>query len=122
MKEYPEELIGAFVGSCKRSEIMKAAGIGKNKYYALKADPDFMRIVTQRRDELIREAVLKMQSYCSENVETLQRIIRDPETKGQTKVNALTLFCNQLGQWMNLSEILTRIEVLEDAQRRNKDV
>lgn len=122
MKTYPEEYITAFMTSCKRAEIMKLAGIGKNKYYSLKADPEFMRIVTERRDELIREAVLKMESYLSENVEALQKIIRDPETKDQVRVNALTLFSNQLGQWRNSTEILDRLQKVEDAQRQNRDV
>lgn len=122
MKEYPESLITAFMTSCKRAEIMKMAGIGKNKYYALKSDPNFMRIVTERRDELIREAVLKMESYLSENVEALQKIIRDPDTKDQVRVNALTLFSNQLGQWRNSTEILDRLQKVEDAQRQNRDV
>jgi len=122
MKEYPESLITAFMTSCKRAEIMKMAGIGKNKYYSLKNDPEFMRIVTERRDELIREAVLKMESYLSENVEALQKIIRDPETKDQVRVNALTLFSNQLGQWRNSTEILDRLQKVEDAQRQNGDV
>ena len=122
MKTYPEEYITAFMTSCKRAEIMKMAGIGKNKYYALKSDPNFMRIVTERRDELIREAVLKMESYLSENVEALQKIIRDPETKDQVRVNALTLFSNQLGQWRNSTEILDRLQKVEDAQRQNRDV
>lgn len=122
MKEYPESLITAFMTSCKRAEIMKMAGIGKNKYYALKNDPEFMRIVTERRDELIREAVLKMESYLSENVEALQKIIRDPDTKDQVRVNALTLFSNQLGQWRNSTEILDRLQKVEDAQRQNRDV
>ena len=122
MNEYPERLITAFMTSCKRAEIMKRAGIGKNKYYALKTDPDFMRIVTERRDELVREAVLKMESYLSENVEALQKIIRDPETKDHVRVSALTLFSNQLGQWRNSTEILDRLQKVEDAQRQNRDV
>lgn len=120
-KEYSESLITAFLTSCKRAEIMKMAGIGKNKYYALKSDADFQRILTQRRDELIREAVLKMESYLCEDVEILQGIIRDPETRDQIKVNAIQLFMNQLNQWKNTTEILDRIERLEDAQSQNKD-
>ena len=121
-KEYPESLIIAFMTSCKRAEIMKKAGIGKNKYYELKNDPDFMKIVTERRDELIREAVLKMESYFNENVEALQTLIRDPETKGQVKINALALASTQLGQWRNSTEILGRLQKVEDAQRQNGDV
>lgn len=120
-KEYSESLITAFLTSCKPSQIMQNAGIAKGKYYRLKNDPDFQRILTQRRDELIREAVLKMESYLCEDVEILQGIIRDPETRDQIKVNAIQLFMNQLNQWKNTTEILDRIERLEDAQSQNKD-
>ena len=72
MKEYPESLITAFLTSFKANEIMKVTGISKTKYYRLKNDPDFQKILTDRRSELIREAVLKMESYLSEDVEILQ--------------------------------------------------
>ena len=121
MKEYPEEYITAFMTSCKRAEIMKSANIGKNKYYALKSDPDFMKIVADRRTEIVKEAVLKMESYLDENVEILQSIIRNPETKDQVKVNALKLFSDQLGQWRSQTEFSERLQALEDAQRQNND-
>jgi len=119
-KTYPENVITAFLTSYKRSEIMKTAGIGKEKYYVLKNDPDFMRIVTERRDELIKEAVLKMESYLSEDVEILQSIIRKPDTSDQVKINGINLLMSQLNAWKNTTEILARLQALEDAQRLNQ--
>ncbi len=119
-KEYPENVITAFLMSYKPVEIMRISGIGKNKYYALKKDPDFMRIVTERRDELIKEAVLKMESYLSEDVEILQSIIRKPDTSDQVKINGINLLMSQLNAWKNTTEILARLQALEDAQRLNQ--
>ena len=120
MKEYPESLITAFLTSFKANEIMKVTGISKTKYYRLKNDPDFQKILTDRRSELIREAVLKMESYLSEDVEILQGIIRDQNTKNQVKVNAIQLLMSQLGQWKQITELIARIEALEDAESQNK--
>lgn len=120
MKEYPENLITAFLTSFKAVEIMRLTGISKCKYYRLKNDPDFMRIVTERRTELIKDAVLKMESYLNEDVEILQEIIRKPDTADQVKINGISLIMNQLGQWKQVTEILDRIQQLEDAQSQNK--
>ena len=120
MKEYPESLITAFLTSFKANEIMKVTGISKTKYYRLKNDPDFQKILTDRRSELIREAVLKMESYLSEDVEILQGIIRDQNTKDQVKVNAIQLLMSQLGQWKQITELIARIEALEYAESQNK--
>lgn len=122
MREYPEKYITAFMTSSRRSEILKSASIGKDKYYTLKNDADFMKIVNDRRSEIIKDAVLKMESYLGENVEILQDIIRNPDTKDQVKVNALKLFSDQLGQWKNTSDILERLQHLEDLQGQNADV
>ena len=122
MREYPEKYITAFMTSSRRSEILKSASIGKDKYYTLKNDADFMKIVNDRRSEIIKDVVLKMESYLGENVDILQDIIRNPETKDQVKVNALKLFSDQLGQWKNASDILERLQHLEDMQGQNADV
>ena len=68
MKEYPESLITAFLTSYKPAEIMKLTGISKTKYYRLKRDPDFQKILTERRTELVKSAVMKMESYLTEDV------------------------------------------------------
>ena len=123
MKEkYTEALITAFLTSYKPAEIMKAAGISKTKYYRLKADADFQRILTERRSELVREAVMKMESYLTEDVEILQEIIRDPETSAQVKINGINLLMNQLSNWKTMTEVLDRLQKLEDSQTENNDV
>lgn len=122
MKEYPESLITAFLTSYKPAEIMKLTGISKTKYYRLKRDPDFQRILTQRRTEIIKEAVLKMESYLTEDVEILQGIIRKEDTSDQVKINGINLLMSQLNQWKSTTEILDRLQALEDAQTKSEQV
>ena len=122
MKQYEESLITAFLTSYKPAEIMKLTGISKTKYYRLKRDPDFQRILTQRRTEIIKEAVLKMESYLTEDVEILQGIIRKEDTSDQVKINGINLLMSQLNTWKSTTEILDRLQALEDAQTKNEPV
>ena len=122
MKEYPESLITAFLTSYHPADIMRATGISKSKYYSLKADPEFQRVLTERRTEIVKGAVMKMESYLNEDVEKLQEIIRKEDSSDQVKINAINLLMSQLGQWKNTTEILDRLRALEDAQRKNQTV
>lgn len=121
-KTYEEVWITAFMTSCKRSEIMKTAGISKTQYYRLKGDQAFQKIINERRSELIREAVLKMEGYLTKDVEILQKIIEDPESPRQIKINGIQLMMNQLAQWKQTDQILDMIQALEDAEGLNKSV
>ena len=123
-KKYPESLINAFLTSFKASEVMKLANISKTKYYKLKKDENFQKILTDRRNEMIKEAVNKMESYLSEDVDILQNMARDSLIKDQIRINAIQLLMNQLGQWKQITEIISRIEALEEAnnkQQKQKD-
>ena len=122
MKEYPENLITAFLTTYKPADIMSLTGISKSKYYRLKRDPTFQRILTERRSEIVKGAVMKMESYLNEDVERLQEIIRKEESSDQVKINAINLLMSQLNTWKNTTEILDRIQALEDAQPKNEPI
>ena len=122
MKQYPEELITAFLTSCKPAEIMKLTGISKTKFYRLKRDKIFQKILTERRTELVKTAVLKMESYLNEDVEILQKIIRKEDISDQVRINGINLLMSQLATWKQTTDILERLQALEDAQTNSEPV
>ena len=122
MKVYPEELITAFLTSCKPAEIMKLTGISKTKFYRLKRDKIFQKILTERRTELVKTAVLKMESYLNEDVEILQKIIRKEDISDQVRINGINLLMSQLATWKQTTDILERLQALEDAQTKSEPV
>ena len=122
MKQYPEELITAFLTSCKPAEIMKLTGISKTKFYRLKRDKIFQKILTERRTELVKTAVLKMESYLNEDVEILQKIIRKEDISDQVRINGINLVMSQLATWKQTTDILERLQALEDAQTKSEPV
>lgn len=111
--KYNESWISAFVSGTRREQIMLTAGIGKHRYYQLLNDPEFQRMVVQRRNAIVKEAVLKMESFLSEDVEILQAIVRKEDTSDQVKINAIQLLMNQLSNYRALTDILERLENLE---------
>ena len=119
-KKYDERLINAFCQATKRDEIMKLAKIGKIRYYNLRADPDFMKAVNQRRADIVKEAVLRMEGYITEDVERLQEIIRSPATKDQIKINAINLLMTQLANWRTATDIEARLLALEEQVENNQ--
>lgn len=118
-ENYPENIIVAFLAHWKPKEIQEAAEISKSKYYKLKNDSNFQRILTERRSEIIRSAVLQMESYLDEDIRILQSIITDSKTSPQVKINGINLLMTQLNNWRQTTEILDRLQRLEDAQSQN---
>ena len=116
MAEYSEKVINAFVENARRKDIMNAAGIGRTKYYELRKDDDFMRIVRQRGSDIIGSAVQMMEQAMIENVEKLQAIIREPPERAQIIINALQLYFSVYTAMKESTEILQRLEALENAK------
>ena len=113
MKNYDERWICAFVSAVRREEIMKAAGIGKTRYYRLKADPEFMRIVNERRGDIVREAVMRMESHLAEAVEVLWAVVTKEEVSDQVRLNGINMLLSQFNSYKMLTDLQERIETLE---------
>ena len=109
-KEYPEKLINAFLSEARPVDIQRVAGISNTKYYALKNDPDFQMILTDRRSEIIKAAVRRMERSFGKNADTLQAIIDDKDVSPQVRINALRLYGEQFGQWKMTTDILEDIQ------------
>ena len=109
-----EKVINAFLTNYRVVDIMKEAGIGKNTVYKLRNDPAFQKVIRERKDAILKSAVNKMQGYLVKDVEILQEIIEDPETSAQVKINGIRVLMEQLRDWSMRTDIITRLEALEN--------
>lgn len=109
-----ERVIAAFLNNFRIVDIMSETGLSKLTVMKIRDDPEFQKVLQKRKDTIIRTAVNKMQSYLTKDVEILQGIIEDEETAAQTKVNAIQVLMNQLRDWTTTSDIMRRIESLEN--------
>lgn len=120
-KNYTEDerVIGAFLNNFRMVDVMRETGLSKNTVYKIRNNPEFQKVIRERKEAILKTAVNKMQGYLTKDVEILQEIIEDPETSAQTKVNAIQTLMNQLRDWTTTTDIMKKLEAL---QKPSEDV
>lgn len=119
--EQDERVISAFLTNYRAVDIMKETGLSKTTVYKLRNNPDFQKVIRERKDAILKSAVNKMQSYLVKDVEILQEIIEDPETSPQVKINGVRVLMEQLRDWTTTTDILNRLEALENPSEDVRD-
>lgn len=100
----------------EESTIRKAAskaGIAPATAYKYLKDPDFKKELDSKRNECITDTVRYLQSKLTLCSETLIKIIENPETSSQIKINAINAVYANCKAMTETGEIITRIEELE---------
>ena len=112
--EQDERVISAFLTNYRAVDIMKETGLSKSTVYKLRNNQVFQKVIKERKQAILKTAVNKMQSYLTKDVEILQEIIEDPETSPQVKINGIRVLMEQLRDWTMTTDILKRLEALEN--------
>ena len=115
-KTYSETIITAFLKYDKLADIAREIKVTPQTAAKYRDDPELQELLSERRMQFVKAAVAKMQGFMTEGVETLQNIIRDSETSPQTRVNAIQIMFNQCKVWTETTDILERLQALEDAE------
>lgn len=110
---HDERVISAFLNNFRMVDVMKETGLSKNTVYKIRNDPEFQNALRERKEAILKTAVNKMQGYLTKDVEILQKIIEDPETSAQVKINGIQTLMNQLRDWTTTTDILKRLEALQ---------
>lgn len=119
-KQYSEIVLSAFLKYDKVVDIMTETRLSRSTIQRYRDDPEFQRLLTERKAEYVKAAVNKMQAFLSEGVDVLQDIITDEGTSSQVKVNAIQTLFNQCRSWTETVDILERLKALEDAENERK--
>ncbi len=112
-RTYTENIIEAFLEHDKISEIMRITGLSRNTLTRYRDDPQFQDILNQRRVQIIRRSVQKMQQSLSDCVNVLNRIINDETISPQIRVNAIQTMLSQCKTWTETADLAERIAALE---------
>lgn len=110
---FTEDLIAAFLEYDKISDIMRATGLSRNTVTRYRDDPQFQGILNQRRVQIIRRSVQKMQQSLADCVNVLNRIINDGDISPQIRVNAIQIMMSQCKSWTETADLAERVEALE---------
>ena len=116
---FPEKWITAFLSHAKVTEICKAGGFSKTKYYQLKHDVDFQRVLRERRDMAVMVAVDALRAHFLRDVEILAEIAEDDSTAPQVRINAISVALSQLQNRTQTVDLIARIEALETKNDEN---
>ena len=116
-----ERVISAFLHSFRMVDVIRETGLSKKTCYKIRNDPEFQKVIRERKEAILKTAVNKMQGYLTKDVEILQQIIEDPETSAQTKVNAIQTLMNQLRDWTTTTDIMKKLEALQDTSGNVSD-
>ena len=122
-KNYTEDerVISAFLNNFRMVDVIPETGLSKKTCYKIRNDPEFQKVIRERKEAILKTAVNKMQGYLTKDVEILQGIIEDPETSAQTKVNAIQTLMNQLRDWTTTTDIMKKLEALQDTSGNVSD-
>ena len=112
--EQDERVISAFLTNYRAVDIMAETGLSKSTVYKLRNNQVFQKVIKERKQAILKTAVNKMQSYLTKDVEILQEIIEDPETSAQVKINGIRVLMEQLRDWTMTTDIIKRLEALEN--------
>ncbi|MDO4943126.1 MAG: hypothetical protein Q4E73_09880 [Lachnospiraceae bacterium] len=117
---YSETVVAAFLKYDKLSDIAREIGVTPQTVAKYRDDPTLQEILSERKLQFVKAAVSKMQGFMTEGVEILQNIIRDSGTSPQTRVNAIQIMFNQCKAWTETTDILERLQALENAENNEK--
>lgn len=110
-----ERVISAFLTNFRMVDVIRETGLSKKTCYKIKNDPQFQKILQERKDAILQEAVSKIRGFLVRDVEILQKIIEDPETSAQTKINGIQLMFNQFSTLNTNVDLARRLDALQEA-------
>lgn len=109
-----ERVISAFLTNFRMVDVMKATGLSKKTCYKIRNDPNFQKVIRERKEAILKTAVNKMQSYMLSDAEALQAIIEDPETPRQVRINAINTKWTHMKEWTTTTDLMKKLEDLQN--------
>lgn len=111
-----EEIIAALVSAGSIKAAADLMGCAARTLYDRMKAPDFKVLYAQAKADIIKEATMKLQNSLSMAVDTLVEIMTDTQAGNQTRVNCATAILQYGARYTEATDILERLEVIEQAQ------
>lgn len=108
------KFIDAYLSSKSITETCKKLNISRsNAYKQYLNDPNIKAEISKRRSELLSDTTLYLQDKLQECSKVLIDIVKDKKTPPQVKINAINSVFNNYVKLAETTDILTRLEELE---------
>ena len=109
-----ERVISAFLTNFRMVDVIRETGLSKKTCYKIRNDPNFQKVIRERKEAILKTAVNKMQSYMLSDAEALQAILQDPETPRQVRINAINTKWTHMKEWTTTTDIMKKLEDLQN--------
>lgn len=109
-----ERVISAFLTNFRMVDVIRESGLSRKTCYKIRNDPKFQQVLRERKEAILKTAVNKMQSYMLSDAEALQKIIEDPETPRQVRINAINTKWNHMRDWTTTTDLQEELEALRN--------
>jgi len=94
-------------------EASKQAGIGEATLWRWLQLPEFQVRYRGAKRQAVAQAIARLQQASSEAVETLQRVMNDPETSASARVSAAKIVLDAALKGSEIEDLSARLEQLE---------
>lgn len=114
MKRYSEEVITAFATYTRTCDLVNATGLARGTIVKYKKDKELLRLADERRRQIVKQSVFKMQSELTKCVNTLVEIRDNTTINPQIRVYACNCIMNHCKDFTLSVDVMERIEELEN--------
>jgi len=109
-----QSAIVALISHRTIEEASQSAGIGRTIIFKWLQNEDFQAAYRQARADVVRHAIAQAQNACSEAVTVLREIMNSTESPASTRVSAAKAILETSLKAVELEDIISRIEKLEE--------
>ena len=108
-----ESIVSSLIACGSIKESAEQLGCTERTIYERKKKADFQKLYSQARAEILKTATAKLQGNMITAIETLEELMRDPETARQTRANCAVSILQYGVRFTEAVDILERIDALE---------
>ena len=117
-----EEIIAALIAEGSIKGAAASLKCTTRTLYERMKKPEFKQLYSQAKGEVLKAATAKLQGNLCGAIDTLNEIMTDPEAPKQTRVNSAVSILQYAARFTETTDILERLEAVEEAQALNNNL
>ena len=116
-----EKIIGALISNPSILDASKSLKITPQTIYNKLRDADFREKYAEARREVLEQNCYILQSYLSDAIDQIHKVVVDDEASDQIRLNACDMLLRHCYRLTELTDILVRLEKVEKLVEVNNE-
>jgi len=117
-----EEIITALIAEGSIKGAAASLECATRTLYERMKKPEFKDLYAQAKGEILKTATAKLQGNLCGAIDTLTEIMTDKEAPKQTRANCAVSILQYAARFTETTDILERLEAIEEAQALNNNL